>query len=205
MKSECVNDWSISLGNTTYEIVFTLQQFQEAIEHLTHAQGLEQVAFCLAKTRKRSNEVGFLIQSVLPVPSDAILVQKDYLVLIDPRFIIYVIKSCKRLNSSLILMHSHLRKATMHSYSQGDDEAERRIFTKVRERIPEQEHASVLLDGPYLLSRVWSKNEAEPIPVDTIAVVTKSTNGRRSVVKLPKITNKFEYDSINKLFKQMQE
>ena len=92
-----------------YDIKFGWENFQKAVEHLVQEESRkEEAMFFLSETIEQANQINFIIKVALPVPQDALLSQSFKHVLINPKFTIYIIKCCQRLNFSLILAHIHL-------------------------------------------------------------------------------------------------
>lgn len=138
--------------------------------HLFRGTGNEEAAFLIAGTAEQNEATDLLVQEVVPVPVEGLLSQGPTHLEIDPDFMMPIIKRCRTEGASLIDVHSHPGGGRV-SFSHIDDSGDSELLPKVKQRVPNRHHASLVFNRDSVNARIWRYDREKLEHVDRIVVV----------------------------------
>lgn len=173
-----------------YTITFLDKAYKGLIEHLFNDKTKEQVAYLLCGISRSSGEVRLLVREIIPVPSDALLIQEEDLLSIPSSSYVPVLKRAADIKQCFFLVHSHPKH--IPQFSRADDLEEPKLFKTAYVRFEDGIHGSLVFSSPDNISaRVWLEKENDLVasPIHLIRILGE---GYRFIVpnNAPKEGNK---------------
>lgn len=136
---------------------------------------VEKAAVLTAKTLSSIDYIELRVDSILPVPNKALLIQKNNSLHIDPRFLKHSIKYCKDHNRSYILAHSHPTEYEA-GFSKLDYDAEEKILTIAYNYMPNNYHGNAVFTKQYFALRLFNKKYDDLVPIYKLHILTNKNN-----------------------------
>lgn len=152
---------SIRISRRDYDLLRT---------HLFRGTGNEEAAFLIAGSSEHGGAIDLLVREVIPVPARGLLSQGPGHLEIDPDFMMPIIKRCRVEGWSLIDVHSHPGCGRV-GFSFIDDDGDSRLLPKVKQRVPDRHHASLVFNRESVNARVWAVDRDEPESATRVVVV----------------------------------
>jgi molybdopterin/thiamine biosynthesis adenylyltransferase len=153
------------------KILISKQDYEKLKEHLFQSHGGEEAAFLICGTAETPDSINFLIREIVPVPKNGFRHKGQAGLIIDPDFIMPLLKRCKYENLSIILAHSHPFSDAHVDFSFIDDDGENILMPKIQERIPDRHHGTLVMGVNSINARFWRKNTKQSEDIDSIRIV----------------------------------
>jgi len=155
-------------------IILTRKDYEVLKKHLLQKVG-EEAAFLICGISESATFINLLVREVIPVPTEGFQ-RKAYAGLtIDPEFMMPILKKCRHEKLSVILAHSHPFSETAVRFSSIDDMGERLLIPKVKQRIADRHHATLVLGRSSVDARIWKKGKNYGEPIDLIKIIGYQT------------------------------
>jgi molybdopterin/thiamine biosynthesis adenylyltransferase len=121
----------------------------------------EAAALLLAGRAGSSDETRLLVREYSLVPADAYQAQERLRAVIDPSFIMPLLKRARKEGLSLVLTHTHPFAEEAH-FSPVDDEGERVLMPSLFARTGDCPHGALVLTSKHCSARIWTQPGVEP-------------------------------------------
>ncbi len=128
---------------TQPRITFPAHVFEEVKQHLLRGDA-EEVALLFAHQAITGCMAGLVVSHWVPVPPDAILIQRRDQFAVDSDFIVRQVKAARAREESLLLAHSHPGDNNTPHFSLADTRGEANLYALLQSRLPNHIHGAVV-------------------------------------------------------------
>jgi molybdopterin/thiamine biosynthesis adenylyltransferase len=142
-------------------IVFGHHTLTNLRESLLSSAPKEAAALLLAGRAGTGDDTRLLVREQFTVPPEAYQTQEDLRAVIQPSFIMPILKKARNEDFSLVLTHTHPFAEQAH-FSIVDDEGEKILMPTLFSRTNGRPHGALLLTANDCSARIWIKPDTEP-------------------------------------------
>lgn len=133
----------------------------------------EAAALLLAARAGKGEDTRLLVREYFPVPPEGYQAQERLRVVIDPSFIMPLLKKARREQLSLVLTHTH-PFAERAYFSPVDDEGEQILMPVFFSRTGDSPHGALLLTTNDAAARIWTSRESVPKRLSPVVEVGRN-------------------------------
>jgi molybdopterin-synthase adenylyltransferase len=133
----------------------------------------EAAALLLAGRAGEGDDTRLLVREYFAVPPESYQIQEQLRVVIDPAFIMPLLKKARGEQLSLVLTHTHPFAETAH-FSQVDDEGEQILMPVFFPRTGDSPHGALLLTAHDATGRIWTSRQSLPKKLSPVVEVGRS-------------------------------
>jgi molybdopterin/thiamine biosynthesis adenylyltransferase len=147
----------------------------------------EAAALLLAGRAGSGDQTRLLVREHFLVPKDGYQAQERLRAVIDPSFIMPLLKRARQEGLSLVLTHTHPFAEEAH-FSPVDDEGERVLMPSLFARTGDCPHGALVLTSKHCSARIWPQPGAEPRHLSPVVEVGRNlkiydpNHGRSSAI-----------------------
>src|SRR5580704_2625145 len=147
----------------------------------------EAAALLLAGRAGSGDQTRLLVREHFLVPEDGYQAQERLRAVIDPSFIMPLLKRARKEGLSLVLTHTHPFAEEAH-FSPIDDEGERVLMPSLFARTRDCPHGALVLTSKHCSARIWTLSGTEPHHLSPVAEVGRNlkiydpNHGRSSAI-----------------------
>ncbi|MHB8217087.1 MAG: HesA/MoeB/ThiF family protein [Candidatus Sulfotelmatobacter sp.] len=186
------HDSSSLRGKAMKGLVFCDEDLSNVRHALLAAAPQEAAALLLAGRAGSGAQTRLLVREHFVVPADAYQTQETLRAVIDPSFIMPLLKRARRERLSLVLTHTHPFAENAH-FSTVDDEGERVLMPAFFSRTGDCPHGALVLTASDCSARIWTQPKAEPTHLSPVTEVGRNLRIHdRSRVLSPTISKQFD-------------
>jgi molybdopterin-synthase adenylyltransferase len=142
-------------------IIFGDSSLSALRDALLSAAPREAAALLLAGRAGSGDQTRLLVREYFQVPSESYQAQERLRAVIDPSFIMPLLKRARKEGLSLVLTHTH-PFAEEAQFSPVDDEGERVLIPSLFARTGDCPHGALVLTSKDCSARIWTQAGAEP-------------------------------------------
>jgi len=154
-------------------IIFGNKTLSLLRDALLSAAPREAAALLLAGRAGTGDQTMLLVREYSLVPADAYQVQERLRAVIDPSFIMPLLKRARKEGLSLVLTHTHPFAEEAH-FSPVDDEGEQVLMPALFSRTGDSSHGALVLTANDCSARIWMKPHAEPTHLSPVVEVGRN-------------------------------
>jgi molybdopterin/thiamine biosynthesis adenylyltransferase len=133
----------------------------------------EAAALLLAGHAGKDEDSRLLVRESFAVPSEGYQVQERFRVVIDPSFMMPILKNARRERLSLVLTHTHPFADSAH-FSSVDNEGEQVLMPVFFSRTGDSPHGALLVTAKEASGRIWTRRERMPDKLSPIVEVGRN-------------------------------
>lgn len=168
-------------------IIFGNDEMSQLRSTLLSAAPREAAALLLAGRAGQGRETSLLVREHFAVPREAYQAQERLRAVIDPSFIMPLLKMARRQGLSLVLTHTHPSADRAH-FSPVDDEGESVLMPVLFSRTGDSPHGALLLTPDDCSARIWTGPTTRPQELSPVVEVGKNVRihepGPKSIEKI---------------------
>jgi molybdopterin/thiamine biosynthesis adenylyltransferase len=166
-------------------IIFGDRTLSTLRDALLSAAPREAAALLLAGRADSGDQTRLLVREYFLVPAEAYQAQERLRAVIDPSFIMPLLKRARNEGLSLVLTHTHPFAEEAH-FSQVDDEGERVLMPSLFARSGDCPHGALVLTSKHCSARIWTQPGVDPRHLSPVLEV-----GRNIIIYDPKRSRSF--------------
>jgi molybdopterin-synthase adenylyltransferase len=142
-------------------LIFGDEKLPDLRNALLSSAPQEAAALLLAGRAGRGDQTRLLVREHFVVPAEAYKSQERLRAVIDPSFIMPLLKRARKEGLSLVLTHTHPFAEEAH-FSPVDDEGERVLMPALFSRTGDCPHGALVLTSNDCSARIWTKPKTKP-------------------------------------------
>lgn len=156
------------------EIIFSQTKFNQMRSHLLQDNNREFSGFLLAGRLETRNLLRLLVREFIPVSGQGYEKQSCAYIKVKKEFLVRILRRAEQEKLNFIEIHSHPFATGKVNFSGIDSAGQRESFPYVAKKIPEINHASLVMGKDSFDGHVWNKRSGSIEKINGIRIVGDS-------------------------------